>query len=324
MKKYLFAAFLLVVIWLTPTSALASISAAGDLNYSSSNVTVFLNGRQLVFDQEPILVENRVLVPLRMIAESLGATVKWTKSIPQVKVQKGDSVIGLNIGSDKGFTGVRLSQVFFLEQPPVIVNGRTMVSLRFLAEALGAEVNWDEKSRCVHISAGDDMITNIMGTPGEEKPGKDKYYKLYDVLIGPDGGPRAEEAKTYVLKEGLLKTIINVQITPIRFDETGSANTMVVGNDESGREKAVWLVRNKYTGDISVTGSVLMDEVTPKDTIYSKLEEKGINCESVKKIYIAPYEKNQIYWFAMAEQDHKKYFYCFDYRTGEIVIEYNF
>ncbi len=324
MKKNLFAGFLLVFIFVAPTSALASISAAGDLNYNSANVTVFLNGRQIVFDQEPILVENRILVPLRIIAESLGAAVKWTKSIPQVKVKKGKTVIGLNIDSDEGFTGDR--QIFFLEQPPVIVNGRTMVSLRFLAEALGANVNWDEKSRSVYISAGDDIITNQMDTSkdGQVKPDEDNCYKLYDVIIGPDGGPRAEEAKTYVLKERLLMTIQEVQYTPVRFDETGPANTMVVGNDESGRVKAVWLVSNTYTGDISVTGSVLMDEVTPIETIYSKLEEKGINRVSVKKIYIAPYEKNKIYWFAVAEQDHKRYFYCFDYRTGEIVIEYNF
>jgi uncharacterized protein YpmB len=323
LKRNLLAAFLLVFILLASTSALASISTADDLNYSSANVTVFLNGRQIFFDQEPILVNNRMLVPLRIIAESLGATVKWTKSIPQIKVKKGKTVIGLNLGSDKGFTGDR--QLFVMEQPPVLVNGRAMVSLRFMAEALGANVDWDENTRCVYISAGNDLSTYQMVTAKakglQEKPGEDNYYKLYDIVIGPDGGPAAEEAKAYVLKEGLLKTVTDVQKTFIRFTEFGPANTMVVGNDEAGREKAVWLVCNTYTRYISVTGSVFMDEVTPKETIYSKLEEKGISRVSIKKIYLAPYEKDKIYWFAMAEQGQKYYNYCFDYRTGDMVIE---
>jgi hypothetical protein len=119
---------------------MASTDTEGGFNYSPANVTVFLDGKQMNLDQEPVLVENRILVPLRIIAESLGAAVEWTEEIPQLKVKKGDTVIGLNIDSDGGFTGVRLSQVFFLEQPPVIINGRTMVSLRFIKEVMGANV----------------------------------------------------------------------------------------------------------------------------------------------------------------------------------------
>jgi len=321
LKRYLFIILLVTVILLTPVSALAAINAAGNLNYSPANAKVFLNGKQLTFDQEPVLVENRILVPLRIIAESLGATVEWTGLRPQVTVQKGDTVIGLNIGSNEGFTNSR--QIFFLEQPPVLVNGRTMVPLRFLAETLGAKVDWDEKSRIVSISDGDFMKSDFpeVTENGQGKPGADKYYKLYDLMVGPNYGPPVEEAKAYVLEQGLLKIVKDVQFTPTRFIEYGPTDTMVIGNDESGREKTVWLTKNTYTGDISLTGSVLMNDGVFKETIYSKLEEKGISRESVQKIYIAPYEKNQIYWFVFAEQENKRYYYCFDYKTGEMVIE---
>ncbi|TEB10774.1 Protease inhibitor [Pelotomaculum propionicicum] len=296
----------------------AGAAAAGESLYE---LTVFLNGKQLTFDQEPILVENRILVPLRKIAESLGATVVWTGVRPQVTVQKGDTVIGLNIGSNEGFTNNR--QIFFLEQPPIIVNGRTMVPLRFLSETLGAKVDWDEKGRTVSISDGDFMKSNLpeVTENGQGKPDADKYYKLYDAVVGPDYSPSVEEAKAYVLEQGLLKIVKDVQFTPTRFIEYGPTDTMVIGNDESGREKAVWLTKNQYTGDISLTGSVLMNDGVSKETIYSKLEEKGIRRESVQKIYIAPYEKNQIDWFVFAEQENKRYYYCFDYKTGEMVIE---
>jgi uncharacterized protein YpmB len=64
-----------------------------------------------------------------------------------------------------------------------------------------------------------------------------------------------------------------------------------------------------------------MDEGAPVETIYSKLEEKGINRGSVKRIYIAPYEKDKICWFVIAGQENKNYYYCFDFRTGEMFIE---
>jgi uncharacterized protein YpmB len=323
MKRFLIITCFTLIVGLTPIFSMASGNTEGSFDYSPANVIVFVNGKQMAFDQAPVLVENRILVPLRAIAESLGVRVKWARGVPQIKVRKGDTEIGLNLGSDKGFTGDR--QLFVMEQPPVLVNGRAMVSLRFMAEALGANVDWDENTRCVYISAGNDLSTYQMVTAKakglQEKPGEDTYYKLYDVVVGPDGGPAAEEAKEYVLKEGLLKTITDVQKTFTRFTVFGDANTMVIGNDESGREKAVWLVCNKYTRYISVTGSVFMDEVIPKETIYSKLEEKGISRVSVKKIYLAPYEKDKIFWFTMAEQGQKYYNYCFDYRTGDLVIE---
>jgi hypothetical protein len=80
------------------------------------------------------------------------------------------------------------------------------------------------------------MISKI-GAPGEVKPGEDNYYKLYDVLVGPNNGPRAEKAKAYVINEGLLEIVEEVQYTPIRFTEYGDTDTMVIGADESGGKK---------------------------------------------------------------------------------------
>lgn len=317
MKKHLFVSFLIAFILVTLTSALPATGDASDYNYTSAYVAVFLDGKQLNLDQEPVLFKNRMLVPLRSIAESLGASVHWGSS--QVTVRKGDAEIRLIMDSDKCLTG---RQIFFLEQPPVIVNGRTMVSLRFVREALGVNVAFDEKNGRVYISAGDGMLSNRMDTQGDEKQGGDNYYKLYGLVIGEaDIGPVPEEAKAYVLREGQLKAVKDVQITPISFGTPYNPyNTMVVGNDEAGREKAVWLVLNTYTGYISVTGSIYMDDLAPEESIYSKLEEKGINRTSIKKIHIAPYQKNKIYWFVTAEQNNKSYHYFFDCRTGEIVI----
>ncbi|HBV98375.1 MAG: copper amine oxidase [Peptococcaceae bacterium BICA1-7] len=296
-------------------------------NYSPAHARVLVNGKQLATVQEPILVKDIILVPLRDIAETLGATVTWNYGPPLVTVKKGDKSIGLNIDSETGFTDRATGKIFFLDQPPILVNGKTMVSLRFMSEALEAKVSWDEKSRTIHISDG----KNFMKLDQPEEPPywkdqsskqDDSYYKFYQMVVGPGGGPTSEEAKVYALEQGLLKTVKDVQrFIPTRFSEFGPTDTMVTGNDESGREKALWLVQNHYNGKISLDGSVFLDDGISKEIVYSKLENKGISRENVKKIYIAPYNNNQINWFVLAEQGNKKYYYCFDYITGDVVIE---
>jgi len=105
-----------------------------------------------------------------------------------------------------------------------------MVPVRFISEALRAKVDWDERSRTVLI---------------------------YEILVGSTFSPSVEEAKTYILKEGLLKNVTDVEFTPIRFTEYGDTDTMVTGNDETGRDKVFWLTKNKYSGEKSVRGAVL-------------------------------------------------------------------
>ncbi|NLY43188.1 MAG: copper amine oxidase [Clostridiaceae bacterium] len=88
----------------------------------------------------PIIKNNRTLVPVRFIAESLGASVTWDGSTSTVQVFYGDNVISMVLG-EKAFTvnGVRKD----LDVPAETYNGRTMIPLRAFAEALGKNVFYD-------------------------------------------------------------------------------------------------------------------------------------------------------------------------------------
>lgn len=304
MKKFL---LITMIFLLYPT---AVISATQGQDYSPANVKVLLNGRQLVFDQEPVVFEDRILVPIRTLVESLGATVEWQS--PNVNIKKGTTEIVLSVGSK---TTLRNRKIFFMEQTPIIINGRTMVSLRFIAEVLGANVTWDENTKTVSILC-DEIFIEI-----QEGNKSDNYYKLFDPIIGPTSGPGPEEAELYILKQGLLKSVSDSVYTPTRFVEYGSYDTMVSGIDDLGREKYIWLTKDKYTGEISVTGTALPKEGLSEETVLSILEKKGINKADIKKIYAAPYIKNQIVWFIIAEQENKKYYYCLDFHTGDVIID---
>lgn len=110
---------------------------------------VTVDGSPVVFDQPPIVQEGRVLVPLRGIFERLGATVVYDAATRQVNATSAEGVpIALRLGSTQASIGGR---PYTLDVPARTYGGRTMVPLRFLAEALGAQVGWDAGRREVSV-----------------------------------------------------------------------------------------------------------------------------------------------------------------------------
>lgn len=128
-------------------------------------VNVIMNSSFLKFpDQEPVLMDGTTLVPLRSVAEALGLEVTWDDPTDTVVVKKDNFYVELVIGSDKAKTpgGVKT-----LSQAPVIINGRTMVPLRFIAEQFGLTVLWNQEYQRVIINGQVDTQT-VVKPPVEE------------------------------------------------------------------------------------------------------------------------------------------------------------
>lgn len=306
---------MVIVMLLVPSTVLA---ASQEQAFVPANVKVFINDKQILFDEEPIIFNNKIMLPLRKVTESLGATVKWEQSLNQVFIEKDNQKLILPLKSSNRVYYQR--KLFVMEQSPIVINGHAMVSLRFISSVLGANLTWDETNRTVYITENGHFAELQPGTVNGEII-SDNYYKWYDTLVGPNGGPRIQEAKDYVLNNGLLTEIKDAQYAYTRFTEFGDSVTMISGIDQDRQEKLIWLSKDSYTGYISVCGTALKNSGISRDTVISKLQEKGINNSSIKKIYIAPYYPDQIYWFAIAEQAGKGYNYCFDFLTGAIIIE---
>ncbi len=120
----------------------------------SRPVTVYLDGVELYFDSEPVIKNQRTMVPLRKIFESLGAQVEWDEITKTVTAKSGDQTIKLTIGSNAAF--VNGSEVR-LDAEPFIQSDRTLVPLRFVSEHLGASIQWDAPHRRVVITAAGDQ-----------------------------------------------------------------------------------------------------------------------------------------------------------------------
>jgi hypothetical protein len=107
---------------------------------------IFVNGVQL--QEKPRLIEGRNLVPLRAMAEALGAQVFWDPDDQVVTFTRGDSTVKLQIGSSK----VQVNeQQITIDVPAQIFSGRTFVPLRAVSEMLQAEVGWDPATHAVTV-----------------------------------------------------------------------------------------------------------------------------------------------------------------------------
>jgi len=103
--------------------------------------TLKVSGASVEMDVAPYLKDGRVMVPVRFLAEALGFPVEYDFSDPTNKIVTVHAVedIVLTIGSNTALVGTEEVE---LAAAPEIVNGRTMVPVRFVAETLGFDVQW--------------------------------------------------------------------------------------------------------------------------------------------------------------------------------------
>jgi Copper amine oxidase N-terminal domain len=112
----------------------------------SQQVTVTVNGEPLYLNPGPIERTGRVFVPLRGIFERLGASVVY--SAGTINATKGSTTISLHIGSTQATVN---GQIQYFDVAPFIVGATTYVPLRFIAQSLGANVNYNSSTLVVAI-----------------------------------------------------------------------------------------------------------------------------------------------------------------------------
>lgn len=124
--------------------------AADDSNAAEAGKTIKLqigsrivnvDNEAVIYDAAPVIRNDRTLVPIRIITEALGGKVDWNGATKEVTLSINDKEIKMTIGKTLEKYGVA----------PVIIDGRTFVPVRFVADELGANVAWDDATKTVTI-----------------------------------------------------------------------------------------------------------------------------------------------------------------------------
>ncbi|SHK08917.1 stalk domain-containing protein [Desulforamulus aeronauticus] len=108
---------------------------------AGQDISVTMNGLPISFDVKPMMQNDRTLVPFRALAEALHVGVTWEAANQTIQAQNGSKAITLQIGNQTAnLNGAPVS----LDVPPQIINGRTLVPLRFFSESFNCSVTWNQ------------------------------------------------------------------------------------------------------------------------------------------------------------------------------------
>jgi len=127
---------------------------------NTNGITVYVDGEKLEFDVQPRLINNRTMVPMRAIFEALGAMVNWDNNTQTAFGETVDDFVEISIGANYL---LRNGNSKTLDSPAIVIDGRTLVPVRAIAESLNCDVEWIGDLQVVNITSlgsdySDDMV----------------------------------------------------------------------------------------------------------------------------------------------------------------------
>ena len=229
--------------------------------FALSEIRVRVNGAQVYFpDGKPYVDSNsRVLVPVRFVSEQLGAKVEWDAAAKRVTIIDGDKVAILKINSKQIMVN---GQVKELDTAAIVKGTRTYVPIRFVSEALGATVKYDNKVRIVYIDNGKAPLPEV---------------KVFEA--GPFTIPITADSR--VTKTQSTSTITTESLTQVYTDTSGAIIICVTQG-----------MKVDYSIQCDEAEQILQQAVTPseakkiidfartKKSIRDKIGEKNFDTEN--------------------------------------------
>lgn len=109
---------------------------------------VIYNDTILAFEQPPVIENDRTLIPIRFLFEQMGATVDWNGDTQTATISQDNTAVSFSINDIEADVN---GQTVSMDVPAQLINGKTMVPVRFLSEELGYDVDWDGENRIITI-----------------------------------------------------------------------------------------------------------------------------------------------------------------------------
>ncbi|WP_083208870.1 N-acetylmuramoyl-L-alanine amidase family protein [Brevibacillus laterosporus] len=228
MKKFVLGLVALSsFIWMAPQA----IDAAGQS--TQGNIQLRIEGRSVNAEVPPLISNGRTLVPVRVIAEGLGAKIDWNQQERKAKITKDNREVILQLSSKKAYINGKAQT---LEATPELINNRMLLPLRFVGEALGATVGWDNDSRTVIVNQPVQTQIN-----GQSLPATEKVYHWEDKVLLPVKtiAERLGVSQDELTAKASLKKVIDSTTVISLQDITDSIGTDVSEWDEKRNEVVI-------------------------------------------------------------------------------------
>ena len=209
-----------LVVYCTAGSAAERACKAYETPYlidssADSQIQVMYNGNRVSFGdtgQNPIMENDRTLVPLRAVFEAMGAEVMWDEAMRKITAVRGNTTIELTLGDTTLYKNGKAAMT--LDVPAKTLNDRTMVPVRAIAESFGAQVDWIGPSQIVVIYESDSALDDKQEEEHSDSVSADQpdtgnpETKTIDIYAGPGedyaklGAIASDEIDSYCLEDG--------------------------------------------------------------------------------------------------------------------------
>ncbi|MGM9937740.1 MAG: copper amine oxidase N-terminal domain-containing protein [Candidatus Ornithomonoglobus sp.] len=227
MKKYslVFAVMTAIVI-----NNFISVYANAD---DSQNIKVYIENQYVEFDQKPIIINERVMVPIRALFEALGYDVLWDENSKTATAINGDEKIYITANSDFISCENAATDGVPCDVVPQIVSGRMLVPVRAFAYAAGCRVYWDDNSRTVFayrwekVAKAYEQVLAGYETQKEWIYNSYFYPQYYFYDINKDGVPEliVDENKSELAKQMYFYTYDLENKSVVQIGSMGSGHS---------------------------------------------------------------------------------------------------
>lgn len=157
-KKILFTMFILLIF--VPSFSFASVKLVYDGKvhiYNEKPITIIINEKEIQPPVAPVLLQGTTLVPARAIFQEMGAEVKWEPKAKKVIITTEEQEIVLVVNDTKAIVDGKEE---LMEKPAKIINGSTMIPIRFISEQIGMNVEWNKEKFLIQITKKEKQVTS--------------------------------------------------------------------------------------------------------------------------------------------------------------------
>lgn len=240
--------------------------------YAAKEVKIEIDGKEMVpKDMPAVIIDGRTMLPMRQIAQELGCEVNWNEAAKQIYVMRGSDIIVFTVDSKTGYEN---GKEFTMDVPATIVNDRTMLPVRALADALHLNIKWDDPNRIVSIQSGDTVVKDEPKAPesgqtttgtltGIQTPSEKDADQTFTIQAD---GPMGRYEKTFVDDQKIVldfygaKSSLPGEITKTNSDIVTGIRTATHENNGDSFTRVVFDLSGKK--DYEVTQSADKKNIT--------------------------------------------------------------
>lgn len=145
-------------------------SVSNEVSFKVGEATYVVNGEEKTMDSAAIVHDSRTMVPMKYAAEAFGAKVEWNKDTRTAVITHGNKVIKLPIDANIIYVG---EEKIEMDTKAVVVEGRTMLPLAYIAQSLGLVTSWDGATKTVKIT---ESMEEVKPSEDVKNESKDDIY----------------------------------------------------------------------------------------------------------------------------------------------------